>query len=145
MLLHYVQQPEQGQQRPAQTSDRNLLERYTSIDLFGLDLKNVVRGHQLTDHMLFNDDDKYKALMNEVLQCFTALPRRRLPAMLIIPINWNDDDVSLLLHFPGFGLQAAAAFQVGGHRSILVLSACSNVSLTVILLLTLSSQEKWST
>jgi hypothetical protein len=43
-----------------------LLERYTNIDSFRLELERLVRRHELTDHMLFNDDQKYKDLMNEV-------------------------------------------------------------------------------
>jgi hypothetical protein len=55
-----------SQQQPAQFLDRTLLERYASIDSLSLKLERLVLRHEQTDHMLFNNDDKYKALMNEV-------------------------------------------------------------------------------
>jgi hypothetical protein len=54
-------------QQPKQSLDRALLERYTKIEFFRLGLEKVVREHELTDHMSFNDDRIYKDLMNEVL------------------------------------------------------------------------------
>ncbi len=43
-----------------------LLERYAKIDLFRLELEDVVHEHELKNHMDFNDDNTYKSLMNEV-------------------------------------------------------------------------------
>jgi hypothetical protein len=61
-----VQRQVPGQQQSAQERSLSLLEHYANIDLFNLDLKNIVLGHELIGHMSFNDDEKYKALMNEV-------------------------------------------------------------------------------
>jgi hypothetical protein len=63
-----VRQPKPGQQEAAQATHRSkLLESYANIDSFGREFKNVVHGHEQTDHMSFNDDENYKALMNEVI------------------------------------------------------------------------------
>jgi hypothetical protein len=61
-----VQQPNPGQQEKANDCYLSVLEPYVRIDSFGLELRSIVHGHERIDHMSFNDDDKYRALVNEV-------------------------------------------------------------------------------
>ena len=46
--------------------NRPSLERFASVDSSRLELEELVLRHEQTDHMLFNDDQQYKDLMNEV-------------------------------------------------------------------------------
>ncbi len=98
-----------AQSQLAQSLDRSLLERYAKTDSLSLEFDKVVQMHESMDHMKFNDDITYKGLMNEVQGlCPSGSYCSVLPLSIL----------------SGVGLQAGAAFQIGGHYRILVLHSC---------------------